>query len=80
MNVSLGKKLEEYIAWQVANGPFNNSSEVVRDALRMHQLQYIEIRNKMGSEEKDLSEWQKDAEDEVENSPKSSKKKGNTSK
>lgn len=47
MNFSLGKKLENYVAAQVASGMFNNASEVVRDALRLHeerQLHLAELR------------------------------------
>lgn len=43
MNVSLGKKLEDYVVRQVESGPFNNASEVVRDALRLHEEHYLEI-------------------------------------
>lgn len=38
MNVSFSKKQEEYIMEQVNSGDFQNNSEVVRDALRLHQL------------------------------------------
>jgi len=38
MNVSLTKKQEEYIASQIAGGDYQNASELVRDALRMHQI------------------------------------------
>jgi len=38
MNVSLTKKQEEYIASQIAGGDYQNASELVRDALRMHQV------------------------------------------
>lgn len=38
MNVSLTKKQEEYIASQIASGDYQNASELVRDALRMHQV------------------------------------------
>lgn len=37
MNVSLTKKQEDYIASQVQSGDFQNASEVVRDALRLHE-------------------------------------------
>ncbi len=36
MNVSFTKKQEEYIAEQIKSGDFQNASEVVRDALRLH--------------------------------------------
>lgn len=38
MNVSFTQKQEDYIANQVASGDFQNASEVVRDALRLHQV------------------------------------------
>jgi antitoxin ParD1/3/4 len=37
MNVSLTEKQEEYIKRQIASGDYQNASELVRDALRMHQ-------------------------------------------
>ena len=38
MNVSFTDKQEKYIADQVASGDFQNASEVVRDALRLHEI------------------------------------------
>ena len=38
MNVSLTKKQEEYIANQIESGDFQNASELVRDALRLHEI------------------------------------------
>lgn len=38
MNVSFTKKQEDYIATQIESGDFQNASEVVRDALRLHEL------------------------------------------
>ncbi len=38
MNVSLTKKQEAYIASQIESGDYQNASELVRDALRMHQV------------------------------------------
>ncbi len=37
MNVSFTQKQEEYISSLVASGDFQNASEAVRDALRLHQ-------------------------------------------
>jgi len=37
MNVSFTEKQEKYIATQIKSGDFQNASEVVRDALRLHQ-------------------------------------------
>lgn len=38
MNVSLTKKQEGYIADQIESGDYQNASELVRDALRLHQV------------------------------------------
>lgn len=38
MKVSLTKKQEQYIAEQVQLGDFQDASEVVRDAMRLHQI------------------------------------------
>ena len=38
MNVSFTKKQEKYIAAQIKSGDFQNASEVVRDALRLHEV------------------------------------------
>ena len=43
MNFSLGKKHENYVADQVDSGHFNNASEVVRDALRMHEQYQLKL-------------------------------------
>lgn len=37
MNISFTEKQERYIAAQIAQGDFQNASEVVRDALRLHE-------------------------------------------
>ena len=37
MNVSFTEKQEKYIAEQIKSGDFQNASEVVRDALRLHE-------------------------------------------
>ena len=38
MNISFTKKQQEYISGQVDSGDFQNASEVVRDALRLHEI------------------------------------------
>lgn len=38
MNISFTKKQEQYIAKQVASGDYQNNSEVIRDALRLHSI------------------------------------------
>lgn len=45
MNVSFTKKQEKYIANQIESGDFQNASEVVRDALRLHQLYRHKVLN-----------------------------------
>ena len=37
MNISFTEKQEKYISSQVKSGDFQNASEVVRDALRLHE-------------------------------------------
>ena len=43
MNFSLGKRLEDYVSEQVRSGSFNNASEVVRDALRLHEEYHLKL-------------------------------------
>ncbi len=38
MNISFTKQQEEYILSQVASGEYQNNSEVIRDALRLHSI------------------------------------------
>lgn len=38
MNVSFTEKQEQYIAAQLSSGDYQNASEVVREALRLHEL------------------------------------------
>lgn len=38
MNISFTEKQEHYIQAQLASGDYQNASEVVRDALRLHEL------------------------------------------
>ena len=38
MNVSFTEKQERYIAAQLQSGDYQNASEVVRDALRLHEV------------------------------------------
>ena len=38
MNISFTEKQEKYIASQIKSGDFQNASEVVRDALRLHEV------------------------------------------
>ena len=38
MNVNLTDKQEQYISSQIKSGDYQNASELVRDALRLHQV------------------------------------------
>tara|TARA_B100001167_G_scaffold182426_2_gene140226 strand:- start:479 stop:706 length:228 start_codon:yes stop_codon:yes gene_type:complete len=38
MNISFTEKQEQYIASQIKTGDFQNASELVRDALRLHEI------------------------------------------
>lgn len=38
MNVSLTEKQKRYIASQIETGDYQNASELVRDALRLHEV------------------------------------------
>ncbi|WP_117884200.1 type II toxin-antitoxin system ParD family antitoxin [Aureibaculum luteum] len=38
MNISFTKEQEKYISKQVATGEYQNNSEVIRDAIRLHQI------------------------------------------
>jgi len=50
MNVSFTEKQEMYIAAQLESGDFQNASEVVRDALRMHQFYRHRVIDELRSE------------------------------
>jgi len=50
MNVSLTKKQEDYIAEQIKSGDFQNASELVRDALRLHELYRHKVINDLKTE------------------------------
>jgi antitoxin ParD1/3/4 len=38
MNVSFTEKQEKYIALQIQSGDYQNASELVRDAIRLHEV------------------------------------------
>ncbi len=40
MNVSLTPELEKYVADKVSSGGYRSASEVLREALRLHEEQY----------------------------------------
>lgn len=50
MNVSFTEKQEKYIASLVASGDYQNASEAVRDALRLHQIYRNKIVEDLRSE------------------------------
>ena len=50
MNVSLTEKQEKYIAAQLKSGDYQNASELVRDALRLHQLYRTRIIDELRAE------------------------------
>ena len=50
MNISFTAKQEKYISDQLESGDFKNASEVVRDALRLHQLYKTKIINELREE------------------------------
>ncbi len=43
MNVSLTDKQKAYISEQIQTGDYQNASELVRDALRLHQLYRMKV-------------------------------------
>ncbi|MEO1172243.1 MAG: type II toxin-antitoxin system ParD family antitoxin [Myxococcota bacterium] len=43
MSFSLNKHQEEYIARLTKKGPYSNASEVVRDALRLHEEYHLRL-------------------------------------
>jgi len=50
MNISFTKKQEEYIAKQVESGEYQNNSEVIRDALRLHSIYREKVINDLRKE------------------------------
>ena len=58
MNVSLTEKQEKYIIAQIKSGDYQNASELVRDALRLHQV----YRNRIIAELRDeiAKGWESD--------------------
>jgi antitoxin ParD1/3/4 len=47
MNVSLTNKQEHYIVSQIESGDYQNASELVRDALRLHQVYRDKVLNEL---------------------------------
>lgn len=50
MNISFTDKQAQYIAQQVREGDYQNASEVVRDALRLHQVYRHQVIEALRSE------------------------------
>jgi len=50
MNVSLTKKQEDYISSQLKSGDYQNASELVRDALRLHEIYRHKVINDLRKE------------------------------
>lgn len=50
MNISFTKKQQNYIENQVESGDFQNYSEVVRDALRLHEIYRHKALNELRKE------------------------------
>ncbi len=50
MNVSFTEKQRAYIAAQLDSGDYQNASEVVREALRLHQLYKDRVLEELRSE------------------------------
>ncbi len=50
MNISFTKKQENYINMQVETGDYQNNSEVIRDALRLHAIYREKVINDLRNE------------------------------
>lgn len=50
MNVSLTGKQQKYISDQVESGDYQNASEVVRDALRLHEVYRLKVIEELRAE------------------------------
>ena len=50
MNISFTEKQQQYISEQVASGDFQNASEVVRDAMRLHQIYRTRVLEELRAE------------------------------
>jgi len=50
MNISFTEKQENYISAQLLSGDFQNASEVVRDALRLHEIYRNRVLDELRSE------------------------------
>ena len=50
MNISFTEKQEKYIQAQLASGDYQNASEVVRDALRLHEIYRAKVLEELRAE------------------------------
>ena len=50
MNISFTDRQEKYIKAQLQSGDFKNASEVVRDALRLHELYRYKVIEELRAE------------------------------
>ena len=50
MNISFTEKQKSYIASQVKLGDYQNASEVVRDALRLHEIYRLRVIEELRAE------------------------------
>ena len=57
MNISFTKKQEEYIAQQVATGEYQNNSEVIRDALRLHKIYREKVIDDLSPEQERIYQY-----------------------
>ena len=50
MNVSFTEKQKQYIAAQLSSGDYQNASEVIREALRLHELYRNKVLDELRTE------------------------------
>ncbi len=50
MNISFTDKQEKYIQAQLASGDYQNASEVVRDAMRLHEVYRTKVLEELRAE------------------------------
>lgn len=50
MNICFTQKQQDYISGQIASGDFQNASEIVRDALRLHEIYPLRVIEELKAE------------------------------
>ena len=50
MNVSFTEKQKQYIAEQLSSGDYQNASEVIREAMRLHELYRNKVLDELRTE------------------------------